>query len=973
MMKLKLTTLAQSVAVVAGMFAGANQIALAQDDESSTSLEEITVTGTRIRRDDFSNPQPTTVVGGEMLENLGIVNLGDAMRDLPANVGNNSPTANPGGNFFNGSNIANLRGLNPFFGSRTLTLVDSRRHVPTNQGDGVDLNFIPSLLVSRMEVVNGGASATYGSGAVGGITNILLDNTLTGFKFQADYGTNFDSDVGGDDDHFGFAWGSEIGDMGHLVVGYEGQRMDAINDCNGIKDWCAEGHEMIQNPAWVAGGTEPQFIHTNQIGNPTNTDQYTTGGLFPLLGFKANNAGSDVSLYDAAADGRHPYEHTTLQSNIERDVLFAHYEHDISDTLGFFVEGSYGSVETRTPQNSLDLTFGFLQADNYYLNQLATNPCVGVEFICFLNKDFTDQILTENHTTTDLKRFVFGFDGDLNENWSWDIYFQWGETDRQQDVLNNRHLHKFNFAMDVVDDGTGNPVCRVTRDGAAAIPPLVDPSLADGCVPINVFGTSGISDAGFGYAFGQLRENTVVEQRMLEGQISGELFEGFGAGSVAAAFGLSWRDESIDNIADTSQTNAERTDYIIQYGESFDGEVEVLEAFMEIDIPVTSSFGINVAARRSEYENTAGALTLVPNQTFDYGITTWKVTGNWEATDWLTLRASQSRDARAPNFRELYYGQYFPPGNPFAYCDNPWTGNRNQGFFTFTGDPCEWFLQGGVDTSPETADTTTIGVVLTPNQFPLRLAVDFYNVEIKDAISQASINRTIDSCFSARDPRSCGLIDGTLLDPNDPLGGWSKIDFIAPTAFNFKGYEVEGYDISADWVQDFDFGVLSSRLIASRNIKQIINPTFGTGPAIQEDISGVNGDTNGFLADWAAQPNWTAQWINTWNNGPVTVTALMRWVSSGKIDRDRIGPDQPQYVAGGVDTIDYNNIGSYSVWSLSGSYDFSFADTNVTVFGTVDNLFDKQPPMGIGNANGTNATYYDTLGRRFRIGVRGNF
>ncbi len=220
------TKLAWSIAAAISLSASVANMAYAAEpadaeEEAASALEEVTVTGSRIRRDDFSNPQPTTVVGGDLLENLGIVNLGDAMANLPSNVGNNTPTANPGGNFFNGSNIANLRGLNPFFGSRTLTLVDSRRHVPTNQGDGVDLNFIPSILIDRMEVVTGGASASYGSGAIGGVTNILLDRDLEGGKVQVDFGQTAEDD--GDDIHYGLAYGLAIGDNSHFVVGYEAQ------------------------------------------------------------------------------------------------------------------------------------------------------------------------------------------------------------------------------------------------------------------------------------------------------------------------------------------------------------------------------------------------------------------------------------------------------------------------------------------------------------------------------------------------------------------------------------------------------------------------------------------------------------------------------------------------------------------------------------------------------------------------------
>ena len=176
------------------------------DDQQPRSLEEITVTGSRIRRDDFSSAQPTTVMDNEYLQNLGVINLGQAMVGVPQNVNRNSPDANAGNNFFNGSTLANLRGLNPFFGTRTLTLVDSRRHVPTNQGDGVDLNFIPTILIDRVETVTGGASASYGSGAIGGVQNILLDRDFEGIKAEIDFGATGEGD--GDSTHYGVCVGA---------------------------------------------------------------------------------------------------------------------------------------------------------------------------------------------------------------------------------------------------------------------------------------------------------------------------------------------------------------------------------------------------------------------------------------------------------------------------------------------------------------------------------------------------------------------------------------------------------------------------------------------------------------------------------------------------------------------------------------------------------------------------------------------
>src|SRR5882672_5828276 len=142
-------------------------------DQKRPGLEEITVTGTRIRRDDFSAPTPTTVVDSAYMESVGVVNVAEMMVQMPANVSNFQPANTGGSAFFVGSTLANLRGLNPFFGTRTLTLVDSKRHVPTNQGGSVDLNAIPSILIDRMEVVTGGGSAAYGSEAISGVVNIL--------------------------------------------------------------------------------------------------------------------------------------------------------------------------------------------------------------------------------------------------------------------------------------------------------------------------------------------------------------------------------------------------------------------------------------------------------------------------------------------------------------------------------------------------------------------------------------------------------------------------------------------------------------------------------------------------------------------------------------------------------------------------------------------------------------------------------
>src|SRR5690606_10238395 len=159
------------------------QLAGAQGNQPQ---EEIVVTGSRVARSGFDSPQPLSVIDASQIEDLGIVNVGDVVRTLPQNTPFFTETNVGIGNFNVGSQLANLRGLNPFFGSRTLTLVDTRRVVPQTEGGSVDLTLIPSMLVARTEIVTGGASAAYGSDAIAGVVNVILDKELEGFRAQLD-------------------------------------------------------------------------------------------------------------------------------------------------------------------------------------------------------------------------------------------------------------------------------------------------------------------------------------------------------------------------------------------------------------------------------------------------------------------------------------------------------------------------------------------------------------------------------------------------------------------------------------------------------------------------------------------------------------------------------------------------------------------------------------------------------------------
>lgn len=181
-------------------------VAEAAQQAADQDLGEVIVTGSRIGRSGFDSAQPLSVVDQAQIENLGIVNVGEVLRTLPQNTAFFTETNVGIGNFNVGAQLANLRGLNPFFGTRTLTLVDTKRVVPNTEGGAADLTLVPSMLVARTEIVTGGASAAYGSDAIAGVVNVILDTKLEGFKAQVDYGQTGRSD--GEDRHASAAWGT---------------------------------------------------------------------------------------------------------------------------------------------------------------------------------------------------------------------------------------------------------------------------------------------------------------------------------------------------------------------------------------------------------------------------------------------------------------------------------------------------------------------------------------------------------------------------------------------------------------------------------------------------------------------------------------------------------------------------------------------------------------------------------------------
>jgi outer membrane receptor protein involved in Fe transport len=1016
-------------------------------DEATAELptEQITVTGSRIRRDDFSSAQPTLVMDDEYLANLGVVNIGQAMISAPQNVNRNSPEGNAGNNFFNGSTLANLRGLNPFFGTRTLTLVDSRRHVPTNQGDGVDLNFIPAILIDRIETVTGGASASYGSGAIGGVQNMLLDHDFEGMKAELDYGSTGEGD--GDSTHYAFAFGTGIGDDGNLVFGLEGENSDGVFDCAETRDWCATNTQFVQKWAGAPAGL-PNWNIVQNVHEAWNTRTGIfwlpgIGGRVPDSGTivpgvqldSAGNAlvnfnpgvGGDGFFRSAAIGGetKGVYDDVVVRSPVDRQVLYASFQSTLGEDLGFFVDASYGNAETTTPGGGgfENINYTCIRTDNAYVQLnptllafvTANNgafPCLlgGVPF----NKNWENEVNYTNATDTDLARFTFGFDGSFGDStWTWDAYYQWGESEREQLVNDIPHANRYNYAIDTVLVA-GVPTCRSIADPSVTTPVAVanitnftgylqaNPALIPGCQPLDPFGANSASPEAKAYAFGYIRENTTVEQDMLEFVTSGDILGDVGAGPMRGAFGISLRSETLANIAAEELGDPLRRDFAIQYGESFAGDVDVLEYFLEIDLPLHERVEVNIAARASEYENTAGHGTPIPGEVYEYDINTWKVGAGIDLTQSLRMRLSQSHDIRAPNHRELYYGQVFTPGSLFGliappFSSNPWTNST-------APDPVGATLYGGARNNivPEEADTTTVGFVIQPQETNIRIAVDYFTIDLDNAISPANLSITIQGCYAGIQSY-CDQITAGVTTPwqnpsldhnNQPTPGpgpkdtipcpatcYTNIDAYYAQTFNAGLYEVRGIDYSFDWLRQMENGSLFVRLLATRTLEQSVslirNPLINVVPT---NIAGIVGNTTEFLSDWASAPDLTGNVTATWTRGPFSLTGQLRYVDDGKVTSDMVGPDDPSYNPTALNSVTFNQLDAYEVFNLTGSYDFAgFGGNDMQFWGTISNLTDEEPLLFGGSdflpstIGGTNPVFYNTVGREYRVGLRMNF
>jgi len=956
--------------------------AMAQNAEpeasDAASSPDIIVTGSRIARSGKDAPTPVTIVGEADIARLALNTTSDIVGQIPQNSQFTSEANVGSGNFNVGASIANLRGLNPYYGTRTLTLVDSRRHVPTTNGGAVDLNAIPALLIKRVETVTGGASAAYGSEAIAGVVNVILDTRFSGLKAQFDYGVTTHGD--GDDIHGALAGGTSFANgRGHIVLGFEYERQDAISGCGQVRDWCANGDSLFVNQGYATNGL-PHYVR-----GPGGRFYDSDNGLFPFLNLQFNQAGSalvpfnpgelaDPFLYSrsqmqgGADESQDTYRSLALRPFVERYSIMGHAEYELSDALTVFVEGSYykRNAKNQNRNNGASIFYSAIAPDNAFLSpdistMLASLPPA---LRAFTNNG---QVLPPKLNNTDVEVFQgsFGFKGDLSDSWSWDAYYSYGRNKVQQRVANSKVVPFLTYALDAVDNpatAAFDPVCRATLPG-----PNFDPAAA-GCVPLNLFGTGNADPAAIAYAYRTLHQDELYQQHVVAASANGELHQGWGAGPIKAAIGGEYRHESIANSHDLAN-QPWYFGYEENFGGDFSGKLDAIEGFVELSVPVLrdapliKSLTLDGALRQSHYRNQD--VLNGTSRTSDF--TTWKIGGIWDLNDWFRVRASRSRDVRAPGFYELY-SQNIAVGGPWGSVINPWASGVTQAATT---------VLGGADSSTgvEKADTWTVGAILT-GQGALRgfyASADWYQIKLDDPIATLSTGQAVvNACFQHE--TFCDLIAGT-----GPVGsGYSTITQVNVPYLNLGQYLTRGWDFEVGYQTSLDDrSSLDVRAMANYQYDMLID--YGTGAPVLNN-AGVSGPTAAF-GYFNTSPKWQANAFVTYSRDPFSLTVQARWVGPGKFglinpdtSQPYVAPGDPGYSTTDINSINDNHMPGAVYINLSGSVQIPIskdADRKLELFGSVTNLFDKDPPAAPGgNGYPTNPVYFDTLGRAVRIGVR---
>ena len=870
------------------------------------SNEDIVVSGSRIQREGFDAPTPTTVIGEAELALGNRPSIAQVLNDAPQFRATQTPSTTPG-NTSSGVSTADMRGLGAV---RTLTLLNGHRFAGAN-----DLNIVPQSLVKRIDVVTGGASAAWGSGAVAGVVNIILDDDFTGWRMGLQTGISSRGDAaryGAD-----IAWGTDFaGGRGHFMVAGE-----YMNERGALS--------RDDRPNLVAGLFQRADNKLELVRDPNSTQLYNGGSILSTSGAPRNlvfNPDGNIAAFPLGSitngvttiggGGQNIFDYVAVSTPYERINLFTRASYDLTDSLKVWANFSFHRMSANYsffPETVAGLNT-LIRPDNAFLtqanrDQLAAAGVVGPFILGRVMDDVgADRVMKFKYNRRNLEGAI-GLEGSFGDGWKYDLYYNHGEIRLNQGLNNQRIKSRFDNGVDsILVNGT--PTCRVNTDASTAND---DPN----CVPINLFGNGSISDKAAAYAFGGSQIIYTIKLDAAGASLSGQPFSTW-AGPVDIAVGTDfrWEEQSTQYVDPLSLANALGT----LNSSATNGGFDVKEIFAEVNVPLLDitdalKLEINGAARYSDY-STSG------------GIWSWKTGGTLRVVNDLLFRAVYSRDIRSPSITEYFLNRSTNIGSVF----DPFQGQNGA-----TQNNVTVYGGGNRNLTPEIAHTLTLGGSYSPNFVRgFRLSVDYYDIDIDNVITTVTANDILAQCHAAtpNDPTCKGTVtrqaDGT-------------IGTITNGYRNLANYRTQGLDIEASYRMALGDGNLTFRALANHVFDLKING---------KDVAGFVGGDTAF-----STPKWRGTGTIAYDNDSFGANLRVRYVDGGL--------DRPLPVVNGVPIEIVNNkVGSRTYVDLGAQ----FKTGPFTLFGQVNNLFDRDPPI-----TPYTSPNFDVMGRYMSAGVKLNF
>ena len=710
-------------------------------------IEEVVVTGSRIRQDEKGFANPVTTFSSDAILQSGKTDLADFLAQAPALIGSvtGNKTAGSIPDFGEvGLNLLDLRHLGV---DRTLVLVDGRRHVSGLAGSAaVDIDAIPTDLLEAVDVLTGGASAIYGADGVSGVVNFRLKKDFEGVAVRAQTGVSQEGD--GNNLFLTLTAGRNFSEgRGNVAFAYEFNSDDRVNELDRSflrppraealyqnQDDLDDSPDLPDNVPYNDG----RYADSSRVGAVDVdfdflSDFEGSGGVYDRGFVLENSGGYTQGGSSTPIDG---YQ-GDLFPELKRHLFNVLGHFDVSDSLTLSAEAKYVRSEARSVVQPTYDFYLFMTPDNPFMPQSirdAIVPGAAAEYFedpdtpdgVLLTRDNFDMGVNKDDALRETLRGVVAANGDITENLRYEVSYVYGETRSRIISGNNRLEDRWLAAIDVVEDpDTGRPVCRSSLDPDA-------PEDLAGCVPYNIFGEGVRDPAAPGFVATDSVSRTKVTQQVASGYLSGD----FGSlmklpgGSIGFAIGAEYRREASDS--DPAQEIVDGLTWVGPITPTR-GDFDVTEVFAEINLPVlvdapfANRLSFGAAIRASDY-STVGSTN------------SWKVDAVYAPVSSVTFRGTYAQAVRAPNIAELFS----PETTSFNFivdpCDlnelNNGTGTRRENcaaLLTDLGvDPTtflpsdtpqatlytEGLYGGNADLSEETATTWTAGVVLRPEFAP---------------------------------------------------------------------------------------------------------------------------------------------------------------------------------------------------------------------------------------------------------------